>query len=37
MALLNSILKLTGKDRIVSIEIVESKELPADFWGWKSL
>jgi predicted transposase/invertase (TIGR01784 family) len=36
MALLNSILKLTGKGRIVTIEIVESKELPADFWGGKA-
>jgi predicted transposase YbfD/YdcC len=36
MALLNSILKLTGKDRIVTIEIVESKELPADFRGGKA-
>jgi predicted transposase/invertase (TIGR01784 family) len=36
MSLLNSILKLTGKDRIVSIEIVENKELPVDFLGGKA-
>jgi predicted transposase/invertase (TIGR01784 family) len=36
ISLLNSILKRTGKDHITSIEIVENKELPADFLGGKA-
>ena len=36
ISLLNAILKLTGKDKIVSIKIVENKELPADFLGGKT-
>jgi hypothetical protein len=36
ISLLNAILKRTGKDRIVSIKIIENKELPADFLGGKT-
>ncbi|MDR2343015.1 MAG: Rpn family recombination-promoting nuclease/putative transposase [Spirochaetaceae bacterium] len=36
IALLNAILKRTGKGLIVSLEIVENKEVPADFPGGKT-
>ncbi|MDR2344002.1 MAG: Rpn family recombination-promoting nuclease/putative transposase, partial [Spirochaetaceae bacterium] len=36
IALLNAILKRTGKGLIVSLEIIENKEFPADFPGGKT-
>jgi predicted transposase/invertase (TIGR01784 family) len=35
-SLLNAVLNRTGKNRIVSIEIIENRELPSDFLGGKT-
>jgi hypothetical protein len=35
-AFLNAVLKRTGKNRIVSLDIIENKELPAEVTGGKT-